>query len=80
MSKSLGNAIFLSDPPEVIAKKVMSMYTDPHAFESKRSWRIEGNTVFAYLDIFDPNEAEVKALKEHYQRGGLGDVVPSKKR
>ena len=79
MSKSLGNAIYLSDPADVIAKKVMSMYTDPNHLKVSDPGKVEGNTVFAYLDVFDPNEAEVKALKEHYQRGGLGDVTLKKR-
>ena len=79
MSKSLGNAIYLSDSVDVIAKKVMNMYTDPHHLKITDPGRIEGNTVFAYLDVFDTNEAEVAALKEHYQRGGLGDVVLKKR-
>lgn len=79
MSKSLGNAIYLSDPADVIAKKVMSMYTDPHHLKISDPGRVEGNTVFAYLDVFDTNEAEVAALKEHYKRGGLGDVTLKKR-
>ncbi len=79
MSKSLGNAIYLSDSADVIAKKVMSMYTDPHHLKVSDPGKIEGNTVFAYLDVFDPREAEVAALKEHYQKGGLGDVVLKKR-
>lgn len=79
MSKSLGNAIYLSDPADVIAKKVMSMYTDPHHLKVSDPGRVEGNTVFAYLDVFDPNEAEVAALKEQYQKGGLGDVTLKKR-
>ncbi len=79
MSKSLGNAIYLSDPTDVIAKKVMSMYTDPQHLKVSDPGRVEGNTVFAYLDVFDPNEAEVAALKDHYTRGGLGDVILKKR-
>lgn len=74
MSKSLGNAIFLSDEADTVAKKVMSMYTDPNHIRVEDPGNVEGNTVFTYLDIFDSNTAEVAALKEHYQRGGLGDV------
>ncbi len=73
MSKSLGNAIFLSDPPNVVAKKVKSMFTDPKHLRVEDPGHIEGNTVFAYLDVFDPDKAEVARLKEHYQRGGLAD-------
>ncbi len=79
MSKSLGNAIYLSDPADVIAKKVMSMYTDPQHLKVSDPGRVEGNTVFAYLDVFDTNEAEVAALKDHYTRGGLGDVILKKR-
>lgn len=79
MSKSMGNAIYLSDPTDVVAKKVMSMYTDPNHLKVSDPGQVEGNTVFAYLDIFDPNQAEVAALKEHYQRGGLGDVTLKKR-
>ena len=79
MSKSLGNAIFLSDSADVVAKKVMSMFTDPDHVRVADPGKIEGNTVFAYLDVFDPREDEVAALKDHYQRGGLGDVVLKKR-
>ncbi len=79
MSKSLGNAIYLSDPADVVAKKVMSMYTDANHLKVSDPGQVEGNTVFAYLDVFDPNHAEVAALKEHYQRGGLGDVTLKKR-
>jgi tryptophanyl-tRNA synthetase len=74
MSKSLGNAIYLSDSSEEVAAKVMKMYTDPEHIRVEDPGQIEGNTVFAYLDLFDPNAKEVQELKEHYQRGGLGDV------
>jgi len=75
MSKSLGNAIYLSDSTEQLAKKVMSMYTDPLHLKVSDPGHVEGNTVFTYLDIFDSRVDEVTALKDHYQRGGLGDVV-----
>lgn len=74
MSKTLGNAIFLSDSSDVVAKKVKSMYTDPQHIHINDPGHVEGNTVFAYLDVFDPHPAEVEALKDHYRRGGLGDV------
>ncbi|MEX0849557.1 MAG: tryptophan--tRNA ligase [Candidatus Dependentiae bacterium] len=74
MSKSLGNAIYLSDSADDVAKKVMKMYTDPDHIRVEDPGKIEGNTVFAYLDLFDPNKQEVAELKEQYQRGGLGDV------
>jgi len=74
MSKSLGNAIFLSDEPDVLKKKVMSMYTDPDHVRVEDPGNIEGNMVFTYLDIFDPDKKQVQSLKDHYQKGGLGDV------
>ena len=76
MSKSLGNGIYLSDDADVLKKKVMSMYTDPQHIHVEDPGQIEGNMVFHYLDIFAPEESksEVEAMKEHYQRGGLGDV------
>ena len=74
MSKSLGNAIYLSDDADTLVKKVMSMYTDPDHIRVEDPGKVEGNTVFAYLDAFDPDKAEVAALKDQYKRGGLGDV------
>ena len=79
MSKSLDNAIFLSDSADEIAKKVMSMYTDADHVRVSDPGKIEGNVVFVYLDIFDPRKNEVAELKAHYQRGGLGDVVLKKR-
>lgn len=87
MSKSLGNCIYLSDEPEVIKKKVMSMYTDPDHVRVKDPGKIEGNTVFTYLDAFSteehfakflPDYANLDELKAHYKRGGLGDVKVKK--
>jgi len=74
MSKSLGNAIYLSDSADVIAEKVMKMYTDPDHIHVNDPGKVEGNVVFSYLDIFDPHQEEVAALKAHYRAGGLGDV------
>lgn len=74
MSKSLGNAIYLKDDADEIAKKVMKMYTDPNHLRVEDPGQVEGNVVFTYLDIFDPDTKQVAALKEQYQRGGLGDV------
>ena len=83
MSKSLGNCIYLSDEPEDIRKKVMSMYTDPDHVRVEDPGKIEGNTVFTYLDAFSteehfakflPDYAILDELKAHYKRGGLGDV------
>jgi tryptophanyl-tRNA synthetase len=79
MGKSLGNAIFLSDSADVVAKKVMSMYTDPGHIRASNPGKIEGNMVFTYLDVFDPDKAEVEKLKAQYQQGGLGDVVVKKR-
>ena len=87
MSKSLGNCIYLSDEPEDIKKKVMSMYTDPDHVRVEDPGKIEGNTVFTYLDAFSteehfakflPGYANLDELKAHYQRGGLGDVKVKK--
>lgn len=74
MSKSLGNAIYLADGADTLRKKVMSMYTDPNHIHIEDPGQIEGNMVFTYLDIFDPDKQKVAELKEHYQAGGLGDV------
>lgn len=83
MSKSLGNCIYLADEPEVIEKKIMSMYTDPNHLRVEDPGSVEGNTVFTYLDVFCKDEDFAKympeyknldELKEHYRRGGLGDV------
>jgi tryptophanyl-tRNA synthetase len=79
MSKSLGNAIYLSDSLDALSKKVMGMYTDPEHVRVSDPGKIEGNVVFSYLDVFDPNTQEVEQLKEHYQKGGLGDVVLKKR-
>ena len=87
MSKSLGNCIYLSDEPEDIKKKVMSMYTDPDHVRVEDPGKIEGNTVFTYLDAFSteehfakflPEYANLDELKDHYKRGGLGDVKVKK--
>lgn len=79
MSKSLNNAIYLSDSADIVAAKVKSMYTDPAHIHVSDPGHVEGNTVFMYLDIFDKDAAEVARLKEHYQRGGLGDMVLKKR-
>lgn len=87
MSKSLGNCIYLSDSPQEVKKKVMSMYTDPGHLKITDPGKIEGNTVFIYLDAFCkdehferylPDYANLDELKAHYQRGGLGDVKVKK--
>lgn len=75
MSKSLGNAIFLSDDPDLLAKKVKSMYTDPGHIRVSDPGKVEGNVVFAYLDAFDPEKNELEKLKDQYRSGGLADSV-----
>lgn len=83
MSKSLGNCIYLSDSAEDVQKGVMTMFTDPGHLKVSDPGKIEGNTVFTYLDAFCkdehfalylPDYANLEELKAHYQRGGLGDV------
>lgn len=78
MSKSLGNAIFLSDPVDVLTKKVKGMYTDPNHLKVEDPGKVEGNPVFTYLDAFATDQEKVDELKAHYQRGGLGDSVVKK--
>lgn len=87
MSKSLGNCIYLSDEPDVIKKKIMSMFTDPTHIKKDDPGHTEGNPVFIYLDAFCKDEyfAEflpeyncLEELKEHYRRGGLGDMTVKK--
>lgn len=79
MSKSLGNAIFLSDTPKEIEQKVMQMYTDPKHVHVADPGEVRGNVVFTYLDMFDPHTADVEELKQAYKKGGLGDVVLKKR-
>lgn len=83
MSKSLGNCIYLSDTSDEIKTKVMSMFTDPDHLRIEDPGKVEGNTVFAYLDAFAtdehfaeflPDYKNLDELKDHYRRGGLGDV------
>lgn len=87
MSKSLGNCIYLADEPDVIKKQIMSMYTDPEHLLVSDPGHLEGNTVFTYLDAFCKDEhferylpeyACLQELKDHYTRGGLGDVKVKK--
>ena len=75
MSKSLGNAINLSDDPDTVAQKVRGMYTDAQHLRVQDPGRVEGNPVFAYLDAFDADAVAVAALKDRYRAGGLGDTV-----
>jgi tryptophanyl-tRNA synthetase len=74
MSKSLGNAILLSDDSRTVKKQVMSMYTDPNRVSADIPGNVEGNPVFAYHDFFNPNKAEIDDLKERYRAGRVGDV------
>ena len=83
MSKSLGNCIYLADTEADVKKKIMSMYTDPTHIQISDPGHVEGNTVFTYLDAFSkpghfeeylPEYANLQELKDHYTRGGLGDV------
>ena len=78
MSKSLNNAIYLSDEPDVIEKKVLSMYTDPNHIRVEDPGSIENNTVFIYLDAFCKEIDKLQEMKMHYQKGGLGDVKVKK--
>jgi tryptophanyl-tRNA synthetase len=87
MSKSLGNTIYLSDDEETLRKKVMSMFTDPGHLKVSDPGKVEGNTVFTYLDAFVqpdsfekflPEYKDLDELKAHYRRGGLGDVKVKK--
>ncbi len=87
MSKSLGNCIYLSDTPDDIRQKVMNMYTDPNHIKVTDPGTVEGNSVFTYLDAFSkpsdfekfcPDYANLDEMKEHYRRGGLGDVKVKK--
>lgn len=73
-SKSLGNAIFLSDTEEELRQKVFKMYTDPNHIKITDPGKVEGNVVFEYLDAFHHDSEEVSSWKKHYTKGGLGDV------
>lgn len=75
MSKSLNNGIYLGDSFEEMRDKVMKMYTDPDHIRVEDPGKIEGNVVFAYLDVFAEDKAKVAEMKAHYQQGGLGDVA-----
>jgi tryptophanyl-tRNA synthetase len=74
MSKSYGNTIDLSDPPDVVVKKVRQMYTDPKRVRADVPGTVEGNPVFIYHDAFNPNRDEVEDLKTRYRAGKVGDV------
>jgi tryptophanyl-tRNA synthetase len=79
MSKSLDNAIFLSDNAESVKRKVMGMYTDPNRVTASTPGRVKGNPVFVYHDAFNPDKAEVADLKERYKHGRVGDVEVKQK-
>ncbi len=79
MSKSLNNAIFLSDSEDVVAGKIKKMYTDPNHIRVEDPGTVEGNPVFTYLDAFDTDKESLEAIKDHYKRGGLGDSKVKKR-
>lgn len=79
MSKSLGNCIYLGDPSEAVRKRVMSMFTDPTRIHPTDPGHVEGNPVFTYHDLFNPDKAEVDDLKERYRKGTVGDVEVKQK-
>jgi tryptophanyl-tRNA synthetase len=79
MSKSLGNAIYLSDDAREVEKKVMRMYTDPTRLRATDPGHVAGNPVFTYHDVFNPDRDEVNDLKKRYRKGAVGDVEVKKK-
>ncbi|RUA16598.1 MAG: tryptophan--tRNA ligase [Clostridia bacterium] len=79
MSKSLNNAIMLSDDAKTVRKKVFSMFTDPNRIRADIPGRVEGNPVFIYHDVFNPNKAEIEDLKARYLQGKVGDVEVKEK-
>lgn len=79
MSKSLDNAILISDPPDVVRQRVMQMYTDPNRIRADIPGTVEGNPVFTYHDVFNANADEVEDLKTRYREGRVGDVEVKKK-
>ncbi len=79
MSKSLDNAIFLSDPPELVEKKVRSMYTDPTRIHATDPGHVEGNPLFIYHNQFNDDSDEVKELEDRYRKGTVGDVECKKR-
>lgn len=79
MGKSLDNAIYLSDSTEIVERKVKAMFTDPGHLRVKDPGKLEGNTVFTYLDAFDSDKESLEEMKAHYKRGGLGDMVVKKR-
>ncbi|HSH80657.1 MAG TPA: tryptophan--tRNA ligase [Herpetosiphonaceae bacterium] len=79
MSKSLNNAIWLSDDAKTVEQKVRGMFTDPNRVRADVPGRVEGNPVFIYHDAFNPNTAEVDDLKDRYRQGKVGDVEVKRK-
>jgi len=79
MSKSLNNAIFLSDDANTVRNKIFSMYTDPKRIRADIPGKVEGNPVFIFHDAFNPNKNEVKELKDRYKKGKVGDVEVKEK-
>ena len=79
MSKSLNNAIFLSDDAQTVDRKVMGMYTDPNRITANTPGQVEGNPVFVYHEAFNPDLTEVEDLKDRYRRGQVGDVEVKQK-
>lgn len=78
MSKSLGNAIMLSDDPKTVHQKVMSMYTDPNRIHATDPGTVEGNPLFIYHDLFNPDTEQVEDFKARYRKGKIGDVEAKK--
>jgi len=79
MSKSLNNAIFLSDDAQTVRHKVMGMYTDPNRITATTPGQVDGNPVFIFHKAFNPNRAEVKDLQERYRHGKVGDIEVKQK-
>jgi tryptophanyl-tRNA synthetase len=79
MSKSLGNCVYLGDSPDQVRKRVMSMYTDPTRIHPTDPGHVEGNPVFTYHDVFNPDQGEVDDLKGRYRKGTVGDVEVKEK-
>src|SRR5215472_13655174 len=79
MSKSVGNCIYLGDSPEQVRQRVMSMFTDPTRIHPTDPGHVEGNPVFTYHDVFNPDKAEVEDLKDRYRKGTVGDVEVKQK-
>jgi tryptophanyl-tRNA synthetase len=78
MGKTLGNAIYLSDPEDVVVAKIKKMYTDPNHLRVEDPGQVKGNPVFTYLDAFGDDFNKIAEMKAHYQKGGLGDMTVKK--